>query len=237
MDFVGEDYYREGRAALHAAAHAMALVAGGRAAPDLARRAARVIAVFKDNAESAADAIRGGHPVLLPPLAGPDTVPARAARTAAVALQEAAAIPWRGDEEWTACVKLLEKTFRLVRSAAVFWGSGAGSLLQIRLGPSRPARAGDALGRTMIGWRPGMTETEAWETGRGLWRLHAQRALAQDEVQIIAPSQMVLAVAQITGITRHGVRHALEGRLLSGDARVGKPTTTPHPSRNPIAYL
>ncbi|RLU82598.1 hypothetical protein CTZ27_29830 [Streptomyces griseocarneus] len=110
-------------------------------------------------------------------------------------------------------------------------------MLQIRLGRLRPAPGGDALGRTTIGWRPGMTETHAWETGRGLWRLDAQRALARDEVQIIAPSQGVLAVARITGITRHGDRYALEGRLLSGDARVGKPTTTPHPSRNPIAYL
>ncbi|KAB7835594.1 hypothetical protein FRZ00_27125 [Streptomyces mobaraensis] len=110
-------------------------------------------------------------------------------------------------------------------------------MLQIRLGHQRPAPAGDVLGRTVIGWRPGMTETDAWETGRGLWRLHPQRALARGEAQIIAPGQMVLAVAEITGITRHRDRYALEGRLLSGDARVGKLTTTPHPSRNPIAYL
>ncbi|MEU3877639.1 hypothetical protein, partial [Streptomyces sp. NPDC029704] len=160
-----------------------------------------------------------------------------AARAVAVALQEAAAIPWRGDEEWIACAELLAKTFRLVRSSAAFWGSGTASLLQIRLGRQQPAPAGDLFGRTTIGWRPGMTETEAWETGRGTWRLNAERTLARDEVQIIAPDQTVLAVAQITGITRHGDRHALDGRLLSGDARVGKPTTTPHPSRNPIAYL
>ncbi|MEU3878120.1 hypothetical protein, partial [Streptomyces sp. NPDC029704] len=46
-DFVEGDYYRDDRAELHAAAQAMALVAGGRAAPDLARQAARVIAQFE----------------------------------------------------------------------------------------------------------------------------------------------------------------------------------------------
>ncbi|WP_424892214.1 hypothetical protein [Streptomyces sp. XH2] len=236
MDFVDGDYHRHSRTELHAAAQAMALVAGGRAAPALARQAARVIAQFEDDAESAADAIRGDHAVLLPPLDGPDTMPATAARAVAVALQEAAAIPWRGDEEWTACAELLAKTFRLIRSSAVLWGAGAASLLQIRLGRKRPAPTGDLLGRTVIGWHPGMTETEAWEAGRGIWRLNAARALARDEVQIIAPDQTVLAVARITGITRHGDRHALQGRLLSGDARVSKPTPTPHPSRNPIAY-
>jgi hypothetical protein len=47
----------------------------------------------------------------------------------------------------------------------------------------------------------------------------------------------VLAVATITGISKHGDRYALEGELLRGDTRVGKPTTTPHRSRNSVAYF
>jgi hypothetical protein len=47
----------------------------------------------------------------------------------------------------------------------------------------------------------------------------------------------VLAVATITGITKCGDRFALEGDLLAGDARVGKPTPTPHMSRNPVGYF
>ncbi|MCX4853712.1 hypothetical protein [Streptomyces canus] len=110
-------------------------------------------------------------------------------------------------------------------------------MLQIQLGPERPAPPDDSLGRSTIGWRPGMTEEEAWEAGRGIWKFKADRALAQDEVQIIAPEGLVLAVATITGITKHGDRYALEGVLLRGDPRVGQPTGTPHSSRNPVAYV
>lgn len=73
--------------------------------------------------------------------------------------------------------------------------------------------------------------------GRGVWKFNADRALQQDEVQIVDLAGTVLAVAEITGLTKSGDRYALEGRLLSGDARVGKPTSTPHPSRNSVAYF
>ncbi|MFE5084439.1 hypothetical protein [Streptomyces mirabilis] len=110
-------------------------------------------------------------------------------------------------------------------------------MLQIQLGPERPAEPGDSLGRSTIGWRPGMTEDEAWEAGRGIWKFNADRALAQDQVQIVNTEGLVLAVATITGITKHQGRYALEGELLRRDVRVGKPTTTPHRSRNSVAYF
>ncbi|TWD12936.1 hypothetical protein FB570_12185 [Streptomyces sp. T12] len=47
----------------------------------------------------------------------------------------------------------------------------------------------------------------------------------------------MLAVATITGISKHGDRYALQGELLRGDAQVGKPTATPHRSRNSVAYF
>lgn len=113
-------------------------------------------------------------------------------------------------------------------------------MLQIRLGRFQAAESDDPLGRSTIGYHPtGMTEAEAWTAGRGVWVLKLDRALAQDEVQIIspAPGEMVLAVAKITGVTKHGDRFALEGQLQVGDPRVGQPTATPHPSRNSIAYF
>lgn len=114
-------------------------------------------------------------------------------------------------------------------------------MLQIRLGTLRAAESDDRLGRSTVGYHPaGMTEAEAWTAGRGVWVLRLDRALAQDEVQIVSPAdagEVVLAVAKITGVTKHGDRFALEGQLLAGDPRVGKPTTTPHPSRNSIAYF
>ncbi|MGK5555828.1 hypothetical protein ACSNOI_29840 [Actinomadura kijaniata] len=82
-----------------------------------------------------------------------------------------------------------------------------------------------------------MSEDEAWIAGRGVWKFNADRALAEDEVQIIDSDGTVLAVARIEGIRKCGDRYALEGELLRGDPRVGQPTTTPHRSRNPVTYI
>ncbi|WP_241990227.1 MULTISPECIES: hypothetical protein [unclassified Streptomyces] len=112
-----------------------------------------------------------------------------------------------------------------------------GEVLQIQLGPERPAGNGDGLGRAVLGWRPGMSEDEAWQAGRGIWKFNADRALSQDEVQIINTDGTVLAVAKVTGISKHGARYALEGDLLRGDPRVGRPTSNPHLSRNPVTYI
>lgn len=110
-------------------------------------------------------------------------------------------------------------------------------MLQIQLGPERPAPVGDWLDRSRIGSWPGMSEHDAWEAGRGVWVFNTDRALKQDEVQIVDLAGTVLAVARITGITKCGERYALEGELLLGDDRVGQPTATPHPSRNSVAYF
>ncbi|GHC90088.1 hypothetical protein [Streptomyces flavofungini] len=110
-------------------------------------------------------------------------------------------------------------------------------MLQIQIGPEREAGPGDSLGRSVIGWRPGMREDDAWQAGRGVWKFRTGRALAEDEVQIVNTEGLVLAVARITGISKHGDRYALEGQLLRGDPRVGRLTACPHPSRNPVAYV
>ncbi|WP_455361910.1 hypothetical protein [Streptomyces sp. SYSU K21746] len=82
-----------------------------------------------------------------------------------------------------------------------------------------------------------MSEDAAWAAGRGVWKFNADRALSQDEVQIINPAGTVLAVARITGISKCGDRYALEGELLRSDPRVGGPTRSPHLSRNPVTYI
>jgi hypothetical protein len=48
--------------------------------------------------------------------------------------------------------------------------------------------------------------------------------MTEDEVQT---EGLVLAIATITGISKHGDRNALEGELLRGHPRVGKPTASP----------
>lgn len=110
-------------------------------------------------------------------------------------------------------------------------------MLQIQIGAERAAEPDDRLGRTILGWRPGMSEADVWEVSRGIWKFNADRALSQDEVQIINTEGTVLAVAKITGITKHDGRYALEGELLLGDPRVGQPTPSPHLSRNPVTYI
>lgn len=110
-------------------------------------------------------------------------------------------------------------------------------MLQIQMAAERPAGPDDDLGRSHVGSRTGMTEAEAWEAGRGVWKFNADRALAQDEAQIVDLAGTVLAVARITGITKCRDRYALEGELLLGDPRVGKRTTTPHRSRNSVGYF
>ncbi|NUU23165.1 MAG: hypothetical protein HOV68_16880 [Streptomycetaceae bacterium] len=110
-------------------------------------------------------------------------------------------------------------------------------MLQIQLGKERPAFVDDDLGRMRIGSWPGMSEQDAWLAGRGVWKLNAERALAQDEVQIVDLAGTVLAVARITGITKCRDRYALEGDVLLGDPRVGQPTAHPQPSRNAVAYF
>lgn len=116
-------------------------------------------------------------------------------------------------------------------------------MLQIRLGRSRPARQPDPLGRAMVGYRPGMSEQQVWEAGRGMWKLKSDRVLDQDEVQIVDLDDIVRAVARITGVSKpvgtsgERDRRVVEGELLLGDPRVGKLTATPHPSRNSVAYF
>lgn len=111
-------------------------------------------------------------------------------------------------------------------------------MLQIQLGPERETDPDDDwLGRPRIGCWPGMSEQDAWESGRGVWKFKADRALEQDEVQIVDTDGIVLAVATITGVEKHGDRYALTGDLLIGDHRVGRPTTTPHRSRNSVGYF
>lgn len=110
-------------------------------------------------------------------------------------------------------------------------------MLQIRLGPAQPTNpATDPLGRSHIGSYPGISEREAWIAGRGVWKLRVARALAEDEVQIIDADGVVLAVAEITGLKKCGSRQAVDGQLLEGDPRVGRPTPFPAASRNPVSY-
>jgi hypothetical protein len=99
---------------------------------------------------------------------------------------------------------------------------------------------GDPMGRAFTGYFPRMTEPEAWEAGRGVWRMSAARA-AREKFALIVGEGLVRAVGQVTGLAVHGDRIELQGRLLAEghpvrDAYLGKPDPVETGSQNPVGY-
>jgi hypothetical protein len=99
---------------------------------------------------------------------------------------------------------------------------------------------GDPLDRAHIGYFPRMTEAEAWEAGRGVWRMSAAKA-SRNKFALIVGEGIVRAVGQVIGISVHGDRIALEGELLGEghpvrDAYLGRPDPVETGSQNPVGY-
>ncbi|WP_018685393.1 hypothetical protein [Actinokineospora enzanensis] len=98
----------------------------------------------------------------------------------------------------------------------------------------------DPLGRGYIGCFPRMTESEAWQAGRGVWRMRTDKASRQ-RFAVIVGAGVVLAVGEITNLTVHGDRVALDGEVLTKghpvrDAYLGRPDPADTNSHNPVAY-
>src|SRR5689334_2131426 len=76
---------------------------------------------------------------------------------------------------------------------------------------------GDPLGRGYVGYFPRMTEDEAWEAGRGVWKANRDKVDRQ-RFALVVGEGVVRAIAEITGHTDHdtatGTRIALTGTLL-----------------------
>lgn len=112
--------------------------------------------------------------------------------------------------------------------------------LRLKLGNYETVQA-DPLGRRFIGYFPRMTETEAWDTGRGLWRMNTEKASRQRFAVIVGEGR-VRAVGEVTGVSVHGDRVALEGNVLAEaghpvrDAWLGQPDPVVNGSQNPISY-
>lgn len=99
---------------------------------------------------------------------------------------------------------------------------------------------GDPLGREYVGYFPRMTEMEAWEAGRGTWKMAIDKANRQ-RFALIVGEGLVRAVGEVTAVTIHGDRVALEGKPLSAghavyDAYIGKPDPVANGSQNPVGY-
>ncbi|MFE3194539.1 tetratricopeptide repeat protein [Nocardia sp. NPDC059240] len=111
--------------------------------------------------------------------------------------------------------------------------------IRLRLGPFAEAAADDPLGREYVGWFPRMTEAEAWESGRGMWKLGGRAR--RERFAFVVGGGNVCAIAEIVDITDRKDRSALVGGLLATghpvyDAWIGKPDPFANTSRNPVAY-
>jgi hypothetical protein len=118
------------------------------------------------------------------------------------------------------------------------WRSTA-VVLRIKLGDYRTV-TGDPLGRSYIGYFPRMTEAEAWEAGRGMWKLSA-RTVARERFAMIVGDGRVRAIAEIGAVVPVDDRKALTGELLTAghplyDAYIGTPDPLANDSQNSITY-
>ncbi|MFC9556007.1 hypothetical protein ACFTWF_34885 [Rhodococcus sp. NPDC056960] len=109
-------------------------------------------------------------------------------------------------------------------------------MIVFRMGEEEPLGPGDPLGRTQVGYRPGLGEAECWNRSRGVWKLKEGRALEQDLAVVVDPDWIVRAVARVTAVSKHGDRRAVEGEVIEGHPMVGQPFPTPNTSRNSISY-
>jgi hypothetical protein len=103
---------------------------------------------------------------------------------------------------------------------------------------------GDPLGRGHVGYFPRMTESEAWEAGRGVWKASVEK-IGRQRFALVVGEGVVRVVAEITGHTEHetatGTRIALTGALLPEghpvrDAYLGRPDPITTGSQNPVGY-
>jgi len=116
--------------------------------------------------------------------------------------------------------------------------------VRFKLGAYQPVDpASDPMGRSFIGYFPRMSETEAWEAGRGLWKMSRTRA-ARQKFALIVGEGLVRAVGEVTGVREidEGDRVELVGRLLEAghpvyDAYIGQADPVTNGSQNPVGYI
>ncbi len=112
--------------------------------------------------------------------------------------------------------------------------------IRIKLGRYRTVH-GDPLGRSWVGYLPGMSPEDVWQAGRGIWKLDRRRA-EKERSALLVGGELVRAVADISSFVEHGDRVELLGNVLGPgdalhDAYVGGLDPVVRPSRNPVAYV
>jgi hypothetical protein len=109
------------------------------------------------------------------------------------------------------------------------------NVVRIKLGPDRAAPQPDALGRSRIGYAPGLDASELWERGRGVWRARLEK-VADAQLLLIASAGTVVLAGSVTGVTFHDGRVAIVGDPDPTHPLIGRPDPLDNSSANPVAY-
>jgi|NGEPerStandDraft_6_1074524.scaffolds.fasta_scaffold30139_2 hypothetical protein len=115
-------------------------------------------------------------------------------------------------------------------------------VLHFKLGPTRDVlpEENDELGRSWIGYEPGLSEQTVYEQNRGRWRLGSRAAQERYAMFSDIAEKRGRAVIEISGIEKLPTKSAVVGTVLSPghpvhDAVVGRPA--PDNFRNPVTYV
>lgn len=115
-------------------------------------------------------------------------------------------------------------------------------MIQITLGKQRAVDpTGDPLGRSQVGWSPGLSPQELFDIARGTWKMSQTRA-AQERYAVVNGDGIVRLVFEIDAIVdAPGGRLTFEGRVLEPghsvhDHYVDKPAPKGK-QQNPVTYF
>lgn len=108
-------------------------------------------------------------------------------------------------------------------------------VVRIKLGADRPAPQPDPLGRTRIGYLPGLAPHELWARGRGVWKAKLPNVAAA-ELAVLVADGIVVGIGTIDGVRFIDDRIAITGQPISHHPLIGLPDPLANASRNPIAY-
>ncbi|MBU2698873.1 MULTISPECIES: hypothetical protein [Pimelobacter] len=109
------------------------------------------------------------------------------------------------------------------------------TVVRIRIPAERPAPAPDPLGRQLVGYADGLSPTELWTRGRGLWKAKLA-TLADAALAVLVHADRVVQVATVEGVAFVDGRVAIEGRPLPDHPLAGRPDPIPNASPQPLAY-
>ena len=108
-------------------------------------------------------------------------------------------------------------------------------IVRIRLGTERPVEHPDPLGRSLIGYAPGLTPAELWRRGRGVWRANWDN-ISSAQLAVLVHDRVVVGVGTVEAIEPAGGRVAVVGRPLEGHPLIGQPDPLDNTSRMPLMY-